>query len=308
MENKNSNQSSNPFKAGYIGVVGLPNVGKSTLVNHLTRAKVCITSNKPQTTRKNIMGVLTLNQSQFVFIDSPGFIQAEAGLNSFLESEWRKVIEDVDTLVFVISMDSKKESFERSLDMIDTVNKNKIAILTKTDLNLPQRELIVEDALRERGVPFFKSRRKGKSESLEVTDGFLEALDESLPFVDGFYYDSEIYTTQTLRELSSEVILENVFRYLSDELPYETGVQIIDFKEEPRIYKIYGEIIVSRERYKKIIVGKGGETIKRIGTLSRKALEAEFGTKVFLDLRVKCKEAWNKNNKALKELGYEEIR
>jgi len=300
--------SDKKLKAGYIGVVGLPNVGKSTLVNHLTRAKVCITSNKPQTTRKNIMGVMTKDNSQFVFVDSPGFIQAEAGLNSFLESEWRKVIEDVDTLVFVISMDSKKESFERTLEMIDTVPKNKIALLTKTDLNMPEREIIVEHALRDRGIPLFKSKRKGKSESLDITPGFLEALDKSLPEVEGFYYDSEIYTTQSLRELSSEIVLENVFRFLNNELPYETGVQIIDFIEEANIYKIYAEIIVSRERYKKIIVGKGGESIKRIGTLSRKSLEAEFGMKVFLDLRVKCKEGWNKNNKNLKELGYAEVR
>jgi len=300
--------SDQKLKAGYIGVVGLPNVGKSTLVNHLTRAKVCITSNKPQTTRKNIMGVMTKDKSQFVFVDSPGFIQAEAGLNSFLESEWRKVIDDVDTLIFVISMDSKKESFERTLEMIDTVSKNKIALLTKTDLNLPEREIIVEHALRDRGIPLFKSKRKGKSESLDITPGFLDALEESLPEVEAFYYDSEIYTTQSLRELSSEIVLENVFRFLNNELPYETGVQIIDFKEEPNIYKIYAEIIVSRERYKKIIVGKGGESIKRIGTLSRKSLESEFGMKVFLDLRVKCKEGWNKNNKNLKELGYAEVR
>jgi len=295
-------------KAGYIGVVGLPNVGKSTLVNHLTRAKVCITSNKPQTTRKNIMGVLTKENAQFVFVDSPGFIQAEAGLNSFLESEWRKVIEDVDTLVFVISMDSKKESFERSLEMMDTVTKNKIALLTKTDLNMPEREIIVEQALRDRGVPLFKSKRKGKTESLDITPGFLQKLEASLPKVEDFYYDEEIYTTQSLRDLSSEIVLENVFRFLNNELPYETGVQILDFKEEPQIYKIYAEVIVSRERYKKIIVGKGGETIKRIGTLSRKSLESEFGMKVFLDLRVKCKEGWNKKNKNLKELGYAESR
>lgn len=300
--------SEEKLKAGYIGVVGLPNVGKSTLVNHLTRAKVCITSNKPQTTRKNIMGVMTKGNSQFVFVDSPGFIQAEAGLNSFLESEWRKVIDDVDTLIFVISMDSKKESFERTLEMIDTVPKNKIALLTKTDLNMPEREIIVEHALRDRNIPLFKSKRKGKSESLDITPGFLEALEMSLPEVEGFYYDSEIYTTQSLRELSSEIVLENVFRFLNNELPYETGVQVMDFKEEPNIYKIYAEIIVSRERYKKIIVGKGGESIKRIGTLSRKSLESEFGMKVFLDLRVKCKEGWNKNNKSLKELGYAENR
>ncbi len=295
-------------KAGYIGVVGLPNVGKSTLVNHLTRAKVCITSNKPQTTRKNIMGVLTKDNSQFVFVDTPGFIQAEKGLNSFLESEWKKVIDDVDTLVFVFSVDSKKESFERTLDMMDVVNTHKIAMITKTDLGHPEREIIIENALRKRGVSFFKAKRKGKTESLQITEGFLDKLGESLPGVAEFYYDEEVYTTQTLRDLSTEIILENVFRYLSDELPYETCVKIFDFQEKPHIYKIYGEIIVSRERYKKILVGKNGDTIKRIGTLSRKSLEQEFGVKVFLDLRVKCKEGWNKNQKSLKELGYAEKR
>jgi GTP-binding protein Era len=295
-------------KAGYVGVVGLPNVGKSTLVNHLTRAKVCITSNKPQTTRKNIMGVLTKENSQFIFVDSPGFIQAENGLNSFLESEWKKVIEDVDTLVFVFSVDSKKESFQRTLDLMDSIEKNKIAVITKTDLGFPEREMIIEGEMRSRGVKCFKAKRKGKTENLQVSEGLIDCLSEKLPVVDNFYYDSEIYTTQSLRDLSTEIILENVFRYLSDELPYETGVQIVDFKELPHIFKIYGEIIVSRERYKKIIVGHNGETIKRIGTLSRKSLESEFGTKVFLDLRVKCKEAWNKKPGALKELGYAEKR
>lgn len=295
-------------RAGYVGVVGLPNVGKSTLVNHLTKAKVCITSNKPQTTRKNILGVLTKDNSQFVFVDTPGFIQAEKGLNSFLESEWRKVIEDVDTLVFVFAIDSKKESFQRTLDMMDSVTQNKIVLITKTDLGFPEREMIIEGEMRDRGLRFFKARRKGKSESLQITDGFVQYLENELPVVKEFYFDEEIYTTQTLRELSMEIILENVFRYLSDELPYETGVQIIDFQENPNIYKIYGEIIVSRERYKKILVGKGGDTIKRIGTLSRKSLEQEFGIKVFLDLRVKCKEGWNKDMKTLKEMGYAEKR
>ncbi len=295
-------------KAGYVGVVGLPNVGKSTLVNHLTRAKVCITSNKPQTTRKNILGVLTRDQSQFVFVDTPGFIQAEKGLNSFLESEWKKVVEDVDTLVFVFAVDSKKESFQRTLDMMDSIGNDKVAMITKTDLGHPEREMIIEGELRKRNIRFFKARRKGKSESLQVTDGFLDHLEAEMPEVEEFYYDEEIYTTQTLRELSTEIVLENVFRYLSDELPYETGVQVIDFQELPNIYKIYAEIIVSRERYKKIIVGKNGDTIKRIGTLSRKSLELEFGMKVFLDLRVKLKEGWNKNNKSLKELGYAEKR
>ncbi len=293
-------------KAGYIGVVGLPNVGKSTLVNHLTKTKVCITSNKPQTTRKNILGVLTKNQSQFIFIDSPGFIQTKSGLNSFLESEWKKVIEGTQTLIFVFAVDSKKESFQRTLDMVDSIKNKKIAMITKTDLGFYEREIIIQGQLEKRGIPFFKARREGKSENLKITDGFLDHLENQLPEVKEFYYDKEIYTTQTLRELSTEIILENIFRYLSDELPYETGVQLIKFQEFSNIYKIYAEIIVSKERYKKIIVGKNGSTIKKIGTLSRKSLEVEFGIKVFLDLRVKLKKAWNKDINLLKELGYGE--
>lgn len=296
------------LKAGYVGVVGLPNVGKSTLVNHLTKAKVAITSNKPQTTRKNVMGVLTQDQSQFIFVDSPGFIQAEEGLNSFLESEWRQVIEDVDVLVFVISLDSRKESFEKTLAMMDTVNQKKVALITKCDLGHPEREILVEAEMQKRNVSTFKSRRKGKSERLILDEAFLETLEELIPETEAFYYDEEVYTDQNLREISSEVILENIFRFLNQEIPYETGVLVRDFKEESRIYKIYADIVVSKERYKKIIVGKGGETIKKIGMQARKALEAEFGQKIFLDLRVKCRDGWNKKPQFLKELGYDSKR
>ncbi len=291
-------------KAGYVGVVGLPNVGKSTLVNHFIKAKVCITSNKPQTTRKNILGILTRNESQFIFVDSPGFIQTKSGLNSFLESEWKKVIKDIQTLIFVFAVDSKKESFQRTLDMLDSIGNKKVAIITKVDLGFYERELIIQRELEKRGIRFFKASRKGKSESLQITDGCLDYLESNLLEVKEFYYDKKLYTTQTLRELSAEIVLENIFRHLSDELPYEISVQPIKFEELPTIYKIYVQILISKERYKKIIIGKNGNTIKRIGTLSRKSLELEFGMKVFLDLRVKFKKDWNKNIRSLKELGY----
>lgn len=291
-------------KAGYIGVVGLPNAGKSSLVNHITRAKVSITSNKPQTTRKNITGILTQDETQYVFVDAPGFIQSEKGLNSFLETEWKKVIEDVDVLVFAFSLDSKKESFERILDMMESVNKPKVALITKTDLDFPNREVIIENALRSKGIKYFKSKRKGKTHKLEVTQGFLEELEEHLPKVDEFYFDKELYTTQTLRELAKETILESMFRFLNNEIPYEVGVVVRDFEEKPNIYKVYADVVVSKERYKKIVVGKGGQNIKKLGTLARKSMEHEFGTKVFLDLRVKDKEDWNKKPRLLKEMGY----
>ena len=295
------------MKAGYIGIVGLPNVGKSTLVNYLCGAKVGITSNKPQTTRKNILGVKSTDTEQMIFIDSPGFIQAEKGLNSYLESQWRRVLEDVDALVFVFSLDSKKESLDRIFTMMDTITKPYVVVITKTDLNLAERQYLIEEELNKKGITHFTSKRLGKTQRLSLSSKFLETLSLFLPETGHFYFDSDIYTTQNLRELSSEIVLESVFRNLSDELPYETCVSIRDFKDEQgRIYKIYADIIVSKERYKKIIIGKGGKTIKLIGTEARMSLEREFSTKIFLDLNVKVKEDWNKKSVKLREVGYSE--
>ncbi len=301
--NKQTNENKMK-KAGYVGIVGLPNAGKSTLLNHLIGAKVSITSNKPQTTRKNILGILTEGNSQCVFVDAPGFIQSPEGLNSYLENQWKGAIEDVDLLVFVINLDAKREGFDKVMDLVDSISKDKIALITKTDLNYDEREIIVERELSERGVEYFKSKRKGKSEELQISEGFKERILNSLPESKGFYYEDELYTPQTLRELSSEIILENVFRFLNAEVPYETGVQVRGFEEKPGRYVIHADVCVSKDRYKKIVIGKNGETIKRIGTESRKSMEREFGSKIFLDLKVKEKEAWNKKKGGLKEFGY----
>jgi GTP-binding protein Era len=294
------------MKAGYVGVVGLPNTGKSTLVNHLCGAKVGITSNKPQTTRKNILGVKTNKDQQVVFVDSPGFIQAEKGLNAFLESQWRRVLEDVDALVFVVSLDSKKESVERIFTMIETINKPYMVVITKTDLKESERLFVLEEELKRRNITYYKSKRLGKTQNLSLSPKFMESLSFVLPETDHFYYDQDIYTTQTLRDLSSEIILETVFRNLSNELPYESCVVVRDFKDEGSLYKIYADILVSKDRYKKIVIGRGGQTIKRIGMESRKTLEKEFSNKIFLDLNVKVKENWNKLSSQLREAGYYE--
>jgi len=294
------------MKSGYVGVVGLPNVGKSTLVNYLCKAKVGITSNKPQTTRKNVLGIRTKDDEQIVFVDSPGFIQAEKGLNAFLESQWRRVLEDVDSLVYVVSLDSKKESVERIFTMIETVNKPSKVVVTKTDISNPERLFILEEELKKRNIEYYKSKRLGKTQNLSLSPKFMESLSKDLPETDNFYYDTDIYTTQTLRDLSSEIILETVFRNLNAELPYESCVVVRDFQDENTLYKIYADIYVSKERYKKIVVGRGGQTIKRIGMESRITLEKEFQTKIFLDLNVKVKEDWNKKKNQLREAGYYE--
>ena len=294
------------MKAGYIGVVGLPNVGKSTLVNYLCGAKVGITSNKPQTTRKNILGIKTSENQQVIFVDSPGFIQAEKGLNAFLESQWRRVLEDVDGLVFVISLDSRKESVERIFRMIETMNKPFLVVITKTDLRESERLFLLEEELKKRNINYFKSKRLGKTQNLSLSSKFLEMLSHMLPETDHFYYESDIYTTQNLRDLSSEIILETVFRNLSHELPYESCVMVRDFKDEKNLYKIYADIFVSKKRYKKIVVGRGGQTIKKIGMESRKTLEKELLAKIFLDLNVKVKESWNKKSSQLRDVGYYE--
>lgn len=291
-------------RAGYVGVVGLPNVGKSTWVNYAVGAKIGITSNRPQTTRKNVMGILTEDDTQIVFIDSPGFIQSEKGLNSFLESQWKQVIEEVDVLIFVFSLDSREESLKRCLKVMDSVNTPKFAVISKTDLNQKDKELRLEEAFHRRNIIFAKSRRKGRSEKLECTRDLIKDLFPLMPEQEQFFYDPEVYTTQTLRDLSGEIILENVFRFLSKEIPYETSIAVRSFKEKPSTYVIHADVCVSKERYKKIIVGRGGETIRRIGIEARRSMEREFGRKIFLDLNVKEKKEWNKNDRGLMEFGY----
>lgn len=294
------------YRCGYVAVVGLPNSGKSTLVNRMVGEKVSIVSDKAQTTRKNITGVLTDENSQIIFIDSPGFIRSESGLNHFIQKQWKKSIQGADCLLAVLSLDTDtEEKIDRTLTTLKSVNKPVFVFISKTDLtHLAQRLFIIEQKLREAKIPYLFGSLKSKKNSV-VFESLKAALQVNLPEIDNYLFDKELFTLQTEKQWASEIIREKCFLNLSNEIPYQLAVNVSLFKEDPVCKKIYADLWVSKERYRKIVIGHQGQKIHRIGMESRKALEKLLGTKVFLDLNVKYKNSWNTNKSMMKELGYE---
>lgn len=297
------------FKSGFVGVIGLPNAGKSTLVNLLVGEKVGIVTPKPQTTRQKILGVLTQDNYQCVFADAPGVIQAESGINHFIQKEYEGVIADSDVLLAVLNIDeSKPERLQNIIDLVAKSGKPWMVVISKVDLGRVHRVDHLELILKDYNVPIVatKVHSKFSEEKLSITrQSVLSCLKTLLP--DGpQLYDEEVYTTHTVRELCSEIIREHCLRSLHQEIPYESAVRIVKFDDSnEKIDRVYAEIIVDKISHKSIVIGTGGQVIKRIGTSARKEIEVLTGKKLFLDLHVSVEPHWVKNNKKMKELGYE---
>lgn len=293
------------YKAGFLGLIGQPNAGKSSLLNFLVKEKVSIVTSKPQTTRRRIMGVWTADEGQIVFVDAPGIVKSTSGLNSFLEKEARDVIKDSDALLAVLSVD--EDTAERNSEILDIVTSSKkpwIGIITKIDLkDFEHRVLILKALIEERGGKALTvSNKKDGQEDREAL--LLEIL-QVLPESDAPLYDEEMFTTENVRDLAEEIIREKCFEVLSHEVPYQIAVQIRKFDEEAKpCPKIYVDVIVNKESHKPMVIGKGAETIKKIGQNSRKEIEALMGEKIFLELNVTVKENWFENKQMLKELKY----
>jgi len=298
MKNKN-------YKAGFLGLIGQPNAGKSSLLNFLVKEKVSIVTSKPQTTRRRIMGVWTADEGQIVFVDAPGIVKSTSGLNSFLEKEARDVIKDSDALLAVLSVD--EDTAERNSEILDIVTSSKkpwIGMITKIDLkDFEHRVLILKALIEERGGKALTvSNKKDDQEDREAL--LLEIL-QILPESAAPLYDEEMFTTENVRDLAEEIIREKCFEVLSHEVPYQIAVQIRKFDEEAKpCPKIHVDVIVNKESHKPMVIGKGAETIKKIGQNSRKEIEALMGEKIFLELNVTVKENWFENKQMLKELKY----
>ncbi|MCO5114040.1 MAG: GTPase Era [Bdellovibrionaceae bacterium] len=293
------------LRCGYVAVVGLPNAGKSTLVNALVGERVSIVSSKPQTTRQRVTGVYTGDKEQVIFFDAPGFIQADSGLNKFIQSEWESSIEEADVVLGVLNIDADSEAhIDRVIENLKSIERPKLAFINKVDLKKDVRRLfMLEEKLRQAGIEYlFGSASKLKDDLKET---LLKKIVEHLPEQDYFLCDTDVYTLQTLREMTSEIIREKCFLTLAQEIPYQLAVHVRLFEENSHCIRIFAEIWVSKERYKKMVVGAQGSKIVRIGTLARKDIQTLVRQKVFLDLNVKVKENWNKNQQIMKELGYD---
>ena len=292
------------FRCGYIAVVGRPNVGKSTLINTMIGEKVSITSKKPQTTRNRVLGVVTNDNAQFVFVDTPGF-QTKHGnaLIRGMNRSVRSTITDTDVIVLVIESGGWRAEDEKVLKLIDPNAKNVILVLNKVDLMKKRDELLPLMAESMKKFPFAQivpvSAEKGKQVP-ELMQEIEKLLPESEP-----YYDPDIYTDKSPRFLAAEIIREKAFRLLGDELPYGIAVTIDKWAEENKKAEIIATLIVERDAHKGIVIGAGGEKLREISRLARADIAQMLDKTVYLEVWVRVRKGWNDDARALKTLGYE---
>jgi GTP-binding protein Era len=294
------------YKAGFLGLIGQPNAGKSTLMNFLVDEKVSIVSAKPQTTRRRILGMWSSDEGQVVFVDAPGLIKADKGLNAFLAKEAEEVIRNSDALLAVVSVDeAKADDAEKIINLVAAARKPWIGIVTKTDIeDKAHRVLILKKMIEDKGGKALSTSAKTYNNDQEEREAILLECLSILPTSPAPLYDAEIFTNENIRDMVCEIIRERCFDNLHHEVPYHIAVRIIKFDESGPMPKIYAEILVARESQKAIVIGKGAAVIKQIGMEARKEVEKLMDQKVFLDLKVQAKPEWFDNKRIMKELGY----
>ena len=290
------------FRTGTVAIVGRPNVGKSTLLNRLVGAHVAITSRKAQTTRHRILGILTDERSQFVFVDTPGYQkQHTSALNRAMNRTVGQVAAEVDVAIFVIEATGWDPRDEPLLEVLPPKTPVVLA-LNKVDRVKDKSRVtaaLADLAARERFAALVPvSATKGTQ-----LRGLLDEVRKHLP-EQAAIYESDDLTDRPERFLAAELVRERIFRLLGDELPYAIAVDVESFTVEGNLRRIAVAIYVDKPGHKAIVIGEKGATLKRIGTEARHAMEALFGSKVFLELWVKVKRGWADSDAALRELGY----
>lgn len=303
IQSANSDASGQPFHAGYVAVVGRPNVGKSTLVNRLVGQKICITSRKAQTTRHQIRGILTEGRHQFVFVDTPGFqTRFRNALNRGMNRAVVQSLATVDLVFFVIEVGRFGEE-DRAIIRLLPENVPVILVINKVDRIKDKSQLVtfVQKMADEREFAAIVPLCAAKG---QATDELVHAASRFLPESEPIYEEDDI-TDRSERFLASEFIREKLFRRLGEELPYGMTVEIEKFDIEGSLRRIHAAIIVDKPPHKAIVIGKGGETLKAIATEARQDMEKLFDGKVFLEVWVKVKSGWADDERALKSLGYD---
>ncbi|MBQ8829884.1 MAG: GTPase Era [Burkholderiaceae bacterium] len=296
--------NSNEFRSGFVAVVGRPNVGKSTLINALVGEKVSITSRKPQTTRDRVIGVLTTESEQYVFVDTPGFqTKHTSGLIKHMNQSVRASLSDVDAIVLVIEATGWRKEDEEVLRLIPQDATNVILAINKTDEIHEREKILPLLADSQKRFPFadFVPISAEKGRQLKV---LLNCIAKHLPEGEKFY-DEDIYTDKTPRFIAAETIREKAFRLLGDELPYGCAVMIDKWEEDEKLAKIYATLIVSRESHKGIVIGEKGAKLREISRLARTEIAQILDKKVYLEVWVRVRKGWGDDAKILKTLGYD---
>ena len=294
------------MKSGFVSFIGRPNVGKSTLLNSILNKKVVITSNKPQTTRNLIQGIYNEDDTQIIFVDTPGIHKAHNKLGRALNKQAYFTINDVDIIIMVVDITEKVGSGDRFvIDILKNIeNKPVFLVINKID-KLPREEILskIEEYM---SLYNFTEVIPVSARKKDNIDRLIEVIKKYLP--DNIkYFDSDTVTNSSPEFTISELIREKVLELTDEEVPHSVTCIVDELYEEEKIINIGASIIVDRENLKKIIIGKNGNMIKEIGIRARKDIEEYFGKKVYLDLFVKVIPKWRDKEKFLNMIGYKDF-
>ena len=293
------------MKSGFVTIIGRPNVGKSTLLNQILGQKIVITTDKAQTTRKRIKGILTNSKGQIVFVDTPGVHKPLNKLGEFLLDEAKVSVPDSDVILFLVDGSDKAGKGDKWIveNILKKAEQPIIIVLNKLDkiknLQKIEENLLSYKTLFEKNLPVVKiSAKTGRN-----TDTLLDNIYKKLPEGD-LLYPEDVLTEESMRDVASEIIREKILLNTQDEIPHSIAVVIDKYSEEESIDKIYASILCEHKSQKGILIGKNGSLLKIIGTQARLELEEIVEKKVYLDLTVKVEKDWRKKDKSLKSFGY----
>lgn len=289
-----------PFKSGFVTIMGKPNVGKSTLMNQLTGERISIVSNRAQTTRHRIFGIVTTPEYQIVYSDTPGTLDPSYKLQERMMGFVKKSLEDADVILFMVEL-GEKNDHQEWIDMARRTEIPMLFVINKTDLGKGSQ---VEDKVTywkeqlDWAEPMTVSAVTGEGVDL-LQQTIVSHLPEHPP-----YFPEDEMTDKSERFITAEIVREKIFLQYKQEIPYSSEVVVTSFKEEEKIIRIAAEIFVERDSQKGIIIGKKGESIKNLGIAARQELESFFGKQIHLETFVKVEKDWRKDDSKLKRFGY----
>jgi GTP-binding protein Era len=287
-------------KSGFVNIFGKPNAGKSTLLNALMHEKLAIVSPKVQTTRHRIKGILTTDEYQVIFSDTPGIIEPKYKLHEKMMQAVKGALEDADLALLLVDVNDKLEETDAIFSAL-RLKVPSFVVVNKTDSASPEKK--------EKAKTFFTGKAYAKDIIFisalkgEGMEELLQKIMTQLPEGEPFYAEDELSDLPT-RFFVAEIIREKIYSLFEEEIPYQATVVVSEFKQKSTLIKIRAEIIVQRESQKAIIIGGGGTMIRQIGTMARQEIESFVGQKVFLELFVKVRPNWRENEIFLREYGY----
>ena len=293
------------YRCGYVALVGRPNVGKSTLMNRILGQKLSIVTAKPQTTRQQVAGIKTTDRGQVIYVDTPGIhLAAKRALNRYMNRIARAAFHDVDLILFLVEAGRWSKQDEHVARSLKAVNVPVILVVNKIDL-LPDKSklfgFLQEQAKSDRFSEVLMIAARSGDGVDDLEDKVLKELPFSRPF-----YDEDQFTNRSSRFLAGELIREQLMLRLHQELPYSLTVEIEEFSQQKGVLRIGAIIWVERKGQKQIVIGKGGDVLKQVGSRARHALQELFEQKIFLRMWVKVSRDWSDNERALKQFGYDD--